>query len=193
VSIAALVALKYFRIPGATAAILALLVGTSATLYTSVEDDEARRQLGVWLAYTLLGFLAGMFADLLMNLTTRLLTGARRATSGNMYEMQRYFGMVGALPSALFAGLITSTMVLHTVATSVVLGFGARDAVSLVLLGFFVGAAWGVVVESANAKAARELMVFYKNTPGGYTENRIWDGLSIALATGVASVFVALV
>jgi hypothetical protein len=95
-------------------------------------------------------------------------------------NIKTYFDDVGpwALP---FAGILTSSMVL--------LGFAIFSVTKMapgwlmLITGFCAGVVWGVV-EVFNAKAALPMFVFYKNT-SGFLENRMWDGASIALATGI--------
>lgn len=122
------------------------------------------------------GFFVGAASDALMNFVVRQVD----SPNPNWSNMVSYFDTVGVLPSLLFAGALTSGMVLNAALFRDFLA--TPPIVSLIVTGFVSGALWGVWVESLRAKAAEPLMVFYDNTPGGYTENRIWDGLSIVFA-----------
>lgn len=116
------------------------------------------------------GFIIGAFSDLTLNFLAHL------PSSKNVRwaYMRSYFSDVGTGLAALFAGALTAWMVLDVVAIS-----GGLNP----LVGFVVGAAWGAA--SQYAKAFAPLLPFYKNTPYGYVENRIWDGASTAFATAV--------
>lgn len=187
-----LLVLKYFNIKKSSLLLSSLVLSISVILQQVwAKDDYSRNEMvNDWIWYTFFGFLVGMFADLIMNAVVRLLQGPGRT---NINAMVTYFDMVHMFPSGFFAGLITALMVLHTVAISKLVGLSSYmpSYVAYAIIGFMVGALWGVVVEAWNAKAARKLMVFYKNT-SGFTENRIWDGLSISLAGALAGVAVGL-
>ncbi len=130
----------------------------------------------------------GSLSDLTMNYLAHHFAPKMSKVPNNWQTMTIYFNQVGVFPSAMFGGVLTAGMVLNTALVmsflETVLGWEYNGYVAM-LVGFVVGALWGVVVESGRAEAAKELMVFYKNTKGGYLENRIWDGLTIMLATGL--------
>ena len=188
-SLMSLLSLVWLNITYASIFMLTLL-----TLFLMLLFHHSR-QPRVWSLIGLIGFLIGYVSDYLMQVFVRFYQRHKRnprdnSRSGNMIK---YFDRVGSTRSSVFAGLLTAWMTMNTF---VIDGLTTTDTnpknmlsvinlKNIILIGFGVGALWGVVVESLNAKAAAELMVFYKNTPGGYIENRVWDGLTIALSAGI--------
>lgn len=114
---------------------------------------------------TIGAFVFGALADSSLNYLSK------NGTNGRWKYMRMYFEEVGDFTAALFAGALTAWMVLDTVALTNALN---------PLVGFGVGAFWGVL--SQYAKAFEPLLPFYLNTPYGYIENRAWDGFSTMLA-----------
>lgn len=183
VIVIALLALLYLDIYVATAVMYAsmslLLLWSSQT-----QPEQQHKKLVCWLG---VGMVVGMVSDLLMNMLCRYMVTQRENTGRavNWFNMVTYFDTVGALPSMLFAGALTALMTLNTFA---LLGPNVCPytcVIKVAPVGFVVGAAWGVWVESLRAKAAEPLMVFYDNTKGGYIENRLWDGATIALGSSI--------
>jgi hypothetical protein len=181
--------LKYLPVPRANVVMVVAILLTT-TLLAFVWGDqsiEQKKVMDLWIKYTLVGFIVGGISDLLMNLLVRMF---RTPGNTNTNNMVRYFTVTGAINSALFAGLITSLMVINTVVFLRITGLPLTLA-AMAVTGFMVGVLWGVVVEAWNTKGARHLMVFYKNTVGGFVENRMWDGASIALAAALTKVIIA--
>ena len=185
-----LLTLKYFAVPHANVVMAITIIVTTLTLIFSGGNDKISRKTKMhsWIKYILIGFIVGTIADLLMNFLVNLFkTKGNKNT--NINNMIIYFNQTGTINSSFFAGLITSLMVLNVIVFASILDL-PDTLLNLTLLGFVIGVLWGVVVEVWNVKAAKKLMVFYNNTKGGFMENRIWDGLSIALAAGVTKAIV---
>lgn len=168
-----LVSLLYFRVPMASSAMVLVL----SLLAYNIE-----------LPMTMLfaSMFIGTVSDLTMNAMATGLS-SRVTPPSNWINMYKYFKQIGVFASAMFAGVLTTSMVLNTALFMTLVEEWQNiphNPYYAVLMGFFVGAIWGVFVESGNAASARELMVFYKNT-SGYLENRIWDGATIALTVGI--------
>lgn len=188
VAILGLFILKHFSIPRANGVMAAVIVGATALLVSLWGNQGTLRQktiMDTWIKFTLVGFFVGALSDLVMNIAVHIFRARGNTNTSNMV---RYFTLTGSLNSAFFAGLITSLMVLNTVAF-VNITEVPNTFLYTTLAGFAVGALWGVVVEVWNAKAARNLMLFYKNT-SGFLENRVWDGLSIALAVNLTKLII---
>lgn len=152
-----LFAYQFLTLPQATVMMLAALVPVLARfpLLTKVA-------LG--------GFLVGMFSDLTLNYLAHM----QSSTSVRWVYMREYFDQAGHVWAAVFAGALTAWMILDVVVLA-----GGLDPV----VGFGVGAAWGVA--SQYALAFKALLPFYENTPYGYLENRAWDGASTSFASAV--------
>jgi hypothetical protein len=154
------------------------------TIYVNINITQKKQQQHQyeWIKIAIAGFLIGSISDYLMNIIAR--TRPFNPANPNWANMDIYFKKVGTIKSYLFAGLLTAWMNINTFAITGITPVLSNHLPTIIAMtGFVVGALWGMVVESFNAKAAQPLMVFYKNTPGGYIENRIWDGLTIALAS----------
>lgn len=131
-----------------------------------------------WMTVAVSGFVIGAASDYTMNIIAQ--SRKPNSPNPNWTNMKTYFDSVGTTDSFLFAGMLTAWMTVNTFALMF-----SDSLLTTLFIGFLVGAGWGVVVESLHAKAAEPLMVFYNNTPGGYVENRLWDGATILLSSGV--------
>jgi len=175
--VGALLSLLCLDLPYAVIALFALMC-----FVVVMTPSEKRRRIVCWLG---VAFVVGMVSDYLMNVVCHYMVTQRENTgwSVNWFNMVEYFDRVGTPLSMMFAGTLTALMTLNVLVffdpyqcTTACIG-------KLIFVGFVVGAAWGVWVESLRAKAAEPLMVFYDNTKGGYIENRLWDGATIAFAS----------
>ena len=187
-AIVSLLSLIWFNITDTSILMFTLLVGFIIV---------SLREMPRWAVISVLGFMIGYVSDYIMQLFVRFYEKHKRNPSSNSRSgnMVKYFNSVGSMRSSVFAGLLTAWMTINTfviygltLSNNMSVNMNREDLIKIILIGFGVGAFWGVVVESFHAKSATELMVFYKNTPGGYIENRIWDGLTIALSSGITVV-----
>tara|TARA_B100001059_G_C17724747_1_gene522778 strand:+ start:311 stop:901 length:591 start_codon:yes stop_codon:yes gene_type:complete len=121
-----------------------------------------------------LAFMVGVLSDISLNLGSAIFQknfkDSRRSKS-----LQIYFNSMGIAPAAIFGGVLAAGMIANTYAITE----SFNDPLPLwaeLLIGFGVGALWGVV--GHYSLAMRPFKVFYDNT-SGYIESRFWDGITI--------------
>lgn len=127
-------------------------------------------------------FVVGALSDIALNLYFR----GSRALRPRGAKLRQYFDAMGMLPAAVFAGAISATLTLATVAAASAFhlrpparnslgGIELRETAIILVLGFAAGAGFGVFAQPTRAIAP--LLPFYQST-SGLLENRAWDGAS---------------
>lgn len=159
------IAMAFTNIMGAT-----IFMGVLAVIALAVHGKKA----GNIAVIAAIAFAMGFISDVALNLYSGTSTGIRSQ------RLNFYFGLVGPLKAAVFAGFLTVWLVLPSYA--IWLFIDGQNRISpwwILLIGMVFGFLIGFL--SQPTRALRPLLPFYRST-SGWLENRLWDGISVVFA-----------
>lgn len=159
------IAMAFTDIMGAT-----IFMGVLAVIAIAVHGKKA----GNIAVIAAIAFAMGFISDVALNLYSGTSMGIRSQ------RLNFYFGLVGPLKAAVFAGFLTVWLVLPSYAIWLFIDGQSRISPWWILL---IGMVFGFLIGflSQPTRALRPLLPFYKST-SGWLENRLWDGISVVFA-----------